>query len=381
MYRRLPVAVALAALAVAVTLIVPLVPARPAVAATCGTYASETAPPPTIRVFRTGSGAVETVDFRAYVKNVLSREWISSWTTESLRSGAVAVKSYAWYQVLHWRGYVNEAGECFDVFDSTRDQHYDPSKPTYASMASAVDATWTTVALKSGRIFPTYYNAGAASDSVRGERQRLADVPVGNAGVRPCRPQRRPDPRHLLLRRDGRLGTDAGPATSDPGSHAGSDTRADAHRDAVTGSDSATHAIADPRTDSGPGTSRASHPAADRSGLSAPPPPPPPDPEPVVVTAAGQPAPTATPAPSAPAGRPEGATRRTGSAISTARTGRWRPRGTAGPGPSRRATPRSASRARRPLVQPQDGARLAGGGPSRALVSRGLRRTAAECRR
>ena len=122
-------------------------------------------PPPTIRVFRSATGAVETVDFRAYVKNVLSREWISSWTTESIRAGALAVKNYGWYQVLHWRGYVNAAGACFDVFDSTRDQHYDPSRPTYAGMAAAVDATWATLATKSGRIFATYYNAGTAGEA------------------------------------------------------------------------------------------------------------------------------------------------------------------------------------------------------------------------
>ena len=141
-----------------------MAPSPASAAGACGTYDSETAPPPTIRVFRAKTGAVETVDFRAYVKNVLSREWISSWTTESLRSGALAVKNYGWYQVLHWRGYVNEAGECFDVFDSTRDQVYDPGKPTYPSMADAVDATWGTLAHKSGKIFPTYYNAGIASD-------------------------------------------------------------------------------------------------------------------------------------------------------------------------------------------------------------------------
>ena len=155
----------LAAILLAVAL-APLTAISPAGAATeCGTYRSETVPPSTIRVFRGATGAVDTVDFRTYVKNVLSREWISSWTAESLRAGALAVKNYAWYQVIHWRGYVNTAGQCFDVFDTTRDQHYDPSRPTYASMASAVDATWSTLALKAGRIFATYYNAGQAYEA------------------------------------------------------------------------------------------------------------------------------------------------------------------------------------------------------------------------
>src|SRR5687767_1339392 len=165
MHRSRRVASALAAITLAVVLAPAAAPLPAAAAGECGTYRSETAPPPTIRVYRTGTGAVDTVDFGTYVKNVLSREWISSWTTESLRAGALAVKNYAWYQVIQWRGYLNAAGQCFDVFDSTRDQHYDPSRPTYSSMAAAVDATWGTLAHRNGRIFATYYNAGQAYEA------------------------------------------------------------------------------------------------------------------------------------------------------------------------------------------------------------------------
>lgn len=137
----------------------------PATASSCSGWTSETTPPPTIRVFRVATGAVETVDFRVYAKNVLSREWIGSWTAESLRSGAVAVKMYAWYHVLHWRGLTNAQGECFDVYDDTRDQVYNPTQPTWASAAAAVDATWATRALKNGAIYPTYYNAGSTNEA------------------------------------------------------------------------------------------------------------------------------------------------------------------------------------------------------------------------
>src|SRR5574338_146673 len=137
----------------------------PVAAASCSSWTSERQPPPTIRVFRNATGAVETVDFRAYLKNVLSREWIGSWTTESLRSGALAIKNYAWYQVLHWRGYVNDAGQCFDIFDTTRDQVYDPSRPTWSTAAAALDATWSTLALRDGHIFPAYYNAGTVGEA------------------------------------------------------------------------------------------------------------------------------------------------------------------------------------------------------------------------
>ena len=156
-----------ASLLIAATLLGSGFPGRvaPATASSCSGWTSETTPPPTIRVFRAATGAVETVDFRVYAKNVLSREWIGSWTTESMRSGAVAVKMYAWYHVLHWRGLTNAQGECFDVYDDTRDQVYNPSQPTWASAAAAVDATWATRALKSGAIHPTYYNAGSTNEA------------------------------------------------------------------------------------------------------------------------------------------------------------------------------------------------------------------------
>ncbi|HET6819233.1 MAG TPA: SpoIID/LytB domain-containing protein [Candidatus Limnocylindria bacterium] len=156
---------AVAALAALLTLVSAMPGVAPSVAAaSCSGWTSSSTPPPTIRVYRHATGAVEVVDFRTYAKNVLSREWIGSWTTESLRSGALAVKHYAWYQVLHWRGGVNAAGTCFDLRDDTVDQVYDPSKATWTTAAAAVDATWSTRVLKNGAIFPTYYNAGSAGE-------------------------------------------------------------------------------------------------------------------------------------------------------------------------------------------------------------------------
>lgn len=160
MPRRTTAALLLAAFIAALSAVPGVSP--PAAAASCSSWTSESQPPPSIRVFRAASGAVDIVDFKAYVKNVLSREWIGSWTVESLRSGALAVKNYAWYYVLHWRGQVADgSGQCFDVSDTTRDQVYDPSRPTWTSAATAVDATWSTRALQDGHIFPTFYNAGA----------------------------------------------------------------------------------------------------------------------------------------------------------------------------------------------------------------------------
>jgi hypothetical protein len=284
----------LAALLVAAALTPISAPPLVAAASACGTYRSETVPPSTIRVFRAATGAVETLDFRAYVKNVLSREWISSWTTESLRSGALAVKHYAWYQVLHWRGYTNEAGQCFDVFDSTRDQHYDPSRPTYPSMAAAVDATWSTVASKGGRVFPTYYNAGVANEPCgarangwqmfqwgsqacglagKSAAQIMATYYTGvivSAAPQPVTPAPTPAPTRT-------------PAPTPPPTPAPTPTSTAAASAAPTPPPTpAPTPIPAPPSPTAP----SAQPGGGQVGLSAPPPPPPPDPEPIVVTVA-----------------------------------------------------------------------------------------------
>ncbi len=124
-------------------------------------YYSTTTPPPTIRVRVTGSTAcstsapytVETVPFKDYVKHVLPNEWISGWHQESLRAGAMAVKTYAW----HW---VNRGGKWpdADVYDSTCDQVYNPAV-SYARTNAAVDATWGYRMTNGGQIFHASYRA------------------------------------------------------------------------------------------------------------------------------------------------------------------------------------------------------------------------------
>lgn len=304
MHRRTLATSVLVALILASSAVPLAITPASAVTGGCGTYRSETVPPPTIRVYRTATGAVDTVDFRAYVKNVLSREWISSWTTESLRSGALAVKHYAWYQVRHWRGYVNAAGECFDVFDSTRDQHYDPSRTTYPSMAAAVDATWSTLALKAGRLFPTYYNAGAVNEACganangwqmfqwgtqacgldgRSAAQIMAIYYPGvtvSAAPPPSTPAPTPTPTPAPTPPP----TPAPTPTPAPSAPAGS--TAPAPTIAPTPAPIATPAPTPAPTPVPAPAAPAPQPGGGQVGLAAPPPPPPPDPEPIVVSVA-----------------------------------------------------------------------------------------------
>ncbi len=225
MHRSTPLAGALA-VTLLVAALVPFARPTPASAAgECGAYASETAAPPTIRVLRTATGAVDTVDFRTYVKNVLSREWISSWTTESLRSGAMAVKNYAWYQVIHWRGYTTAAGACFDVFDSTRDQHYDPSRPDIRAHGGRRGCHVGHAGAQGRAHLRHVLQRRGGRRGVRCEREWLADVPVGHSGLRAGRFERRADHGGLLPRRRRDRGTAAGRT---PGAHAGAHTHSDA---------------------------------------------------------------------------------------------------------------------------------------------------------
>jgi hypothetical protein len=127
----------------------------------CTDHRSTTVPPSTIAVYRVSEGFVERVDFKTYVIRVVSREWgVKSGALR--RAGAVAVKQYAWYHVLKWRG-GEYNGKCYDVKVSTADQLY-ASKPTSQiprEIKRAVNATWTWRLRRADGKFPmTGYRRG-----------------------------------------------------------------------------------------------------------------------------------------------------------------------------------------------------------------------------
>ncbi|NOK63972.1 MAG: Peptidoglycan hydrolase (amidase) enhancer domain [Chloroflexi bacterium AL-W] len=121
---------------------------------------SNATPPTSIRVYRTQLGRIDTVEFRDYVKHVLPNEWIASWPTESLRSGAMASKTYAWYRTM----YPKYPGSGYDTRDTTADQVYNPNV-SYASTNAAVDATWNYRFTRNSAIFETQYCAGTYNNS------------------------------------------------------------------------------------------------------------------------------------------------------------------------------------------------------------------------
>ncbi len=123
---------------------------------------ADAAAPATIRICRSSSGGVDVVPFKDYVKIVLPVEFPAHWPVESLRAGAVAVKSYAWYHVLH-----PISSRC-DIGDTTRYQLYEPDYAGRRTAKSdgAVEDTWGLRLDDSGRndvAYAQYCSGGCKS--------------------------------------------------------------------------------------------------------------------------------------------------------------------------------------------------------------------------
>jgi hypothetical protein len=115
-------------------------------APSCSGYRSQTTPPASIRVLITsGTPHIVAVPFMQYVENVLPNEWIPSWDGEALKAGAVAAKSYGWFWVNHFGGYLNARANCFDVTDDTDFQVYRAGSATQRTN-DAVQQSWSVVA-------------------------------------------------------------------------------------------------------------------------------------------------------------------------------------------------------------------------------------------
>jgi hypothetical protein len=97
-----------------------------------------------LRSYGSASGTVQKVDFRSYVENVMAWEWPSSYPSAALMAAAIAVKQYAWYYTMHYRGGVTPGRVCYDVRDTTMDQIFRPeTRAVTAAKKAAVAATWS----------------------------------------------------------------------------------------------------------------------------------------------------------------------------------------------------------------------------------------------
>ena len=127
----------------------------------CTDWTSKQQPPKDIAVFRVNEGMVQRVDFKLYVARVAAREWNVE-QPELRKAGAVAVKQYAWYHVLHWRGGTYN-GRCYDVKDTTSDQLYaaKPADSISNTIWNAVNDTWSWRLYRDNRLPMTGYRRGS----------------------------------------------------------------------------------------------------------------------------------------------------------------------------------------------------------------------------
>jgi hypothetical protein len=124
---------------------------------TCTGWEYQLVPPPTIWVYRLGTGVSEQYDFDFYATHVLPNEWISAWDADALGAGAIAVRTYAAWRTMPGHAY-SEGQNCGDVRD-TIDGLFDPSWTT-ASASQAVYAAWGSIVYQSGGLFVAHYFAG-----------------------------------------------------------------------------------------------------------------------------------------------------------------------------------------------------------------------------
>jgi hypothetical protein len=148
----------------------------------CTGWKSTKSPPPTIRVLRAKKrdgvprdvvGTVQEVPFRDYVGVVLAAEWPDHYPLESIKAGALAVKQYAWYYAIVYRGGEVKLDDgsmaCYDVEDTTVDQVYYPEEwgPS-AKHVKAIASSWPLTLRKyraaagASTFFLTGYRNGAS---------------------------------------------------------------------------------------------------------------------------------------------------------------------------------------------------------------------------
>ncbi|MEZ4404634.1 MAG: N-acetylmuramoyl-L-alanine amidase [Kofleriaceae bacterium] len=130
--------------------------------------------PATIRVWRRAvdgsatscSGRVDVIPFEQYVRGVLPHEWIRSWNAESLKAGAVAIRTYAAYWVAAGGKY-----DCADLDDTTASQVY--KDEYFADSDAAVAATTGVYVIKNDALVLAEYSAENSDPTATGVSEPL----------------------------------------------------------------------------------------------------------------------------------------------------------------------------------------------------------------
>lgn len=104
---------------------------------------------------------VKVVGFDDYVINSLPNEWIPSWEQDSLRSGAMAVKMFAWYKILHP---MTLDGWEFDLDNTTNFQTYREGNRFGRTDSAHFETKNQAYVMPDGTIVELNYRAGYPED-------------------------------------------------------------------------------------------------------------------------------------------------------------------------------------------------------------------------
>ncbi|KAA8746966.1 SpoIID/LytB domain-containing protein [Paenibacillus sp. UASWS1643] len=124
---------------------------------------SATSTPSSFKLYITGSGTITNIGFDTYAKNVLPNEWYGSWKSESLKAGAVTIKTYAWYNATYPRKPATDYGA--HLTDRWQNyQHYVPNsgQTTTNNAVNAVSGIF--MVNSDGKVFDAQYRAGSEGD-------------------------------------------------------------------------------------------------------------------------------------------------------------------------------------------------------------------------
>ncbi|AYB46888.1 SpoIID/LytB domain-containing protein [Paenibacillus lautus] len=125
---------------------------------------SATNPPNGLILHIEATGTNKTLGFDTYAKNVLPNEWIAGWKAEALRAGAVAIKSYAWYNVTYPRQPAKQHGA--HLTDNWRNYQKYVEGSNHPNTDAAVDYVYGIFMRNSnGVVFDTQYRAGTSGQS------------------------------------------------------------------------------------------------------------------------------------------------------------------------------------------------------------------------
>lgn len=112
-------------------------------------------------------GEVKTLTLFNYTINVLPNEWYPSWDSASLQAGAIVIKMYGWYNILHPRYPATSYGA--DVTDSSSNYQEYVEGSAQIITTNAVRMVQKYALVKSdNEVFETQYRAGGYNGNGEG---------------------------------------------------------------------------------------------------------------------------------------------------------------------------------------------------------------------